>query len=111
MFSYKLQNLQALTEGGKEKCLEFAEHRSSYSDQHSEHLLAIDFSEGCIFRKTGVVNKQIVRTCGTGRTEEHGPVVMNRTASVEWRATSKELVVCPSCSNNANVPDEKYRNM
>ena len=61
LYPYKIQTLQELTASDKLRRLEFAQHVLTQSCGASEYLSKIDFSDECIFRVNGHVNKQNVR--------------------------------------------------
>jgi len=111
LFPYKLQNLQDISEADKEKRLEFAHHCSSHSEGYSEYLSRIVFSDECMFRINGVVNKQNVRIWGTERPEEINPIVLNSPGVMTWCAISKGRIIGPYFFENENVTGETYRSM
>ena len=111
LFPYKLQNLQHLHESDKTKRLEFVQHCQRRPEGYSEYLSKIVFSDECLFRISGSVNKQNVRIWGTERPTENNPVIMHSPSLMVWCAMSKERIIGPYFFENENVSGESYRNM
>ena len=61
LYPYKIQTLQGLTASDRLKRLDFAQHVLAQSCGASEYLSRIVFSDECIFRVNGHVNKPHVR--------------------------------------------------
>lgn len=111
LYPYRLQNLHALLEADKEKRLEFAQHCQNHPTGYSEYLSKIVFSDECIFRLNGHVNKQNVRIWGTERPNEGNEVYQHSPSVMAWCAIAKTKVIGPYFFENGNVTGESYRNM
>ena len=111
LYPYKLQNLHALLRAGREKRLHFAAHCQNNPVGYSEYLSRIVFSDECIFRLKGHVNKQNVRIWGNERPSEGNQVFMQSPNVMVWCAVTREKVISPYFFEDGNVDGEKYRNM
>ncbi len=93
LFAHKIQTHQALLESDKKWRVEFAKHCQTYPVRYDELLSRIVFSDECIFRLSGIVNKQNVRIWGTARLNEYSTVVMNSPSLMVSCAISEERVL------------------
>ena len=111
MYPYRLQNFHGLQNSDKIKRLQFARHCQNQPEGYSEYLSKIVFSDECIFRLNGSVNKQNVRIWGTERPTDGNQSFMNSPSVMVWCAIGKEKVIGPYFFENENVNGENYRNM
>ena len=79
----------------REKRLRFAAHCQNNTVGYSEYLLRIVFSDKCIFRLNGHVNKQSVRIWVKERPSEGNQVFMQSLKVMVWCAVTREKVIGP----------------
>ena len=111
MYPYRLQNFHGFQKSDKIKRLQFALHCQSQPKGYSEYLSKIFFSEKCIFRLNGSINKQNVRTWVTERPTEGNQSFMYCPSVMVWCAIGKLNTICSFYLENENVNGENYRNM
>lgn len=110
-YPYRIQTLQALRGADHQKRLEFAQHVRSQPEGSKRYLGKIVFSDECIFRLNGYVNKQNVRIWGEQRPTQVHQATLNSPSVMVWCAISKQRVIGPFFFENENVTGESYRNM
>ena len=94
-----------------QKRLEFAEYVRGQPEGAKEYLAKVVFSDECIFRINGYVNKQNVRVWGKQRPIEGNQLTLNSSGVMVWCTISKYGVIGPYFFNNQNVRGDTYRNM
>ena len=111
LYPYKLQTLQALTTVDKQNRLRFAEHVLSQSCGATEYLRRIVFSDECIFRLNGHVNKQNVRIWAQERPSQVNEAPLHSPGVMVWCGISKTKIIGPFFFNDENVTGSSYKNM
>lgn len=111
LYPYKLQTLQNLQVGDAQKRLDFAEHVRSQPEGAEGYLAKIVFSDECIFRLNGFVNKQNVRIWGDERPNDVNEHTLHSPSVMVWCAISKDRVIGPYFFENGTVTGELYKNM
>ena len=95
MYLYKMQNFHGLRCSDKFKRVQFARHYQNSPSGYSQCLSKVAFSDKCIFRINGSVNKQNVRIWGTERSTEGKQLFLNGPSVRACCAIAKEKVIGP----------------
>ena len=111
LYPYKIQTLQELTASDRLKRLEFAQHVLTQSCGASEYLSRIVFSDECIFRINGHVNKQNVRISAKEKPNQVNQAPLNSPGVMVWCAIANTKIIGPFFFENENVTGASYRNM
>ena len=110
-YPYKIQTLQALSSIDRQRRLQFAQHVLSQPCGASEYLSKIVFSDECIFRVNGYVNKQNIRIWAKERPSQVNQVPLNSPGVMVWCAISKTKIIGLYFFKSVTVNGSTYRNM
>ena len=108
---YRQQNFHGLQNSDKIKQIRFARHCQNQPEGYSEYLSKTVFSDECISRLNGSVNKQNVRIWGTESPTEGYQSFIHIQSVMESCAIGKEKVNGPYFFKNENINGENYQNL
>ena len=95
MFPYKIQVLQAQTEGNKAERLAFCQNISQQIEDHPDLLDLIFFSDEANFHLSGHVNKQNMRFWAQAQPHEHVVRPLSVEKVMVWCAIGRKGIIGP----------------